>query len=86
MKELYPKWKGKPVIPSNHAYREMADRFELSDIVEILESGFDCQRSKRTKGTVEKCAIKKGKLVRVVVVEVHSDWVGGDIWLIKHVG
>ncbi len=54
MEEIYPKWEGKPVIPSYHAAREMEGRFTLDDIVEILERGHDCQKSKRTRGTIEK--------------------------------
>ncbi|MEE8400747.1 MAG: hypothetical protein V3R86_01155 [Candidatus Hydrothermarchaeaceae archaeon] len=86
MEELYPKWKGKPVVPSYHAYREMENKFDLFDILEILEHGFDCQKSRRAKGTIERCVTKKGKLIRVIVVDTYSDWMGGNIWLIKHIG
>ncbi len=38
MEEMYPKWKGKPVIPS------------------------------------------------YVAVETYSTWIGGSVWLVKHIG
>ncbi|MDI6655772.1 MAG: hypothetical protein QME59_07840 [Candidatus Hydrothermarchaeota archaeon] len=86
MEEIYPKWKGKPVVPSYHAAREMEGRFTLDDVVEILERGYDCPKSKRAKGTIEKCIKKKGKIIRIVAVEAYSTWIGGSVWLIKHIG
>lgn len=53
MEEIYPKWKGKPIIPSYHAAREMEGRFTLDNIAEILEQGYDCPKSKRARGTIE---------------------------------
>jgi hypothetical protein len=86
MEEIYPKWKGKPVVPSYHAAREMEGRFTLDDVVEILERGYDCSKSKRARVTIEKCIRKKGKIIRIVAVEAYSTWIGGSVWLIKHIG
>lgn len=86
MKELYPRWKERPIVPSYHALREMGGKFDLYDVLEILENGYDCQKTRRSKGTVERCMMRKGKVVKVVVVEARSDWVGGDVWLVAHVG
>jgi hypothetical protein len=86
MRELYPKWRGKPVIPSYHSLREMGGKFDLYDVLEILENGYNCQKAGRRKGTVEKCMVVKGKQIKVVVAEVNSNWVGGDVWLLVHVG
>jgi hypothetical protein len=41
MRELYPRWRGRPIIPSYHALREMGGRFDLYDVLEILEKGYD---------------------------------------------
>lgn len=86
MAEIYPKWRDRPVIPSYHAYKEMEGRFDLFDVVEILENGVECKKSRRGKGTVERCIERKGKIIKVVAVKTRSNWTGGDVWLIKHVG
>jgi hypothetical protein len=86
MRELYPRWKRRPIIPSYHALKEMGWKFDLYDVLEILENGYDCQKSARKKGTVEKCMVLKGRQARVMVVEARSDWVGGDVWLLVHAG
>lgn len=59
--EIYPRWKGKPVIPSQHAAREMVGKFTLDDLIEILEHGYECSESKRADGTIEKCVKREEK-------------------------
>ena len=52
----------------------------LGDVVEILEEGFDCSRSKRKKNISERC-VQRGKIIiKVVVVDV------GDHLVLTHVG
>ncbi len=64
----------------------MEGKFTLDDLIEILEHGYECSKSKRAEGTIEKCVKKKGKIIKVVAVEAYSTWIGGNVWLIKHVG
>ncbi|MDI6640456.1 MAG: hypothetical protein QMC85_05665 [Methanocellales archaeon] len=46
--EVYPKWRGRLVLPSLTAYHELGDlKLDLHDVVEILEHGEDCSKTKR---------------------------------------
>ena len=79
--EFAPKWRGKEITLTLSAYRELEKyRMDTTDLIMVLEDGFDCPRSKRKEGVLEKCIIK-GKKVRKVVVVDQSDY-----WLIIHVG
>jgi len=78
---LKPTWKGKPLLPTRAAQDEMFDNdITLLDIENILESGFDCARSKREKNKLEKCIQKGRKIIKVVIADT------GDNLIIIHVG
>lgn len=78
---MIPTWKGKPLLPTRSAQNEMFDNdISLIDVENILESGFDCSRSKREKGKFEKCIQKGRKIIKVVVVDT------GEHLVIIHVG
>lgn len=82
---MLAQWQGRQLVPTKSAYYEMIGlRFDLYDVLDILERGRDCERSKRAKGTVEKCLRRKGKTYNVVAVE--STYLGGPAWRIIHVG
>jgi len=71
-------------VPTQAAYYELIDlKFNLYYILEILERGSNCERSKRAKGTVEKCLRSKGNYKAVVV---RSTYLGDPAWRIIHVG
>lgn len=77
-------WQGRQLVPTQSAYYEMIDlRFDLYDVLDILERGYECERSKRAKGTVEKCLRMKGKTYKVAAVE--STYLGSPAWRIIHV-
>ncbi len=57
----------------------------LTDVVEILETGFNCARSRRKAGILERCVFKGGK-VRKVVVEKKMTANGFEYWEIRHAG
>ncbi len=79
------RWQGIQIVPTQAAYYELIDlKFDLYDVLEILERGSNCERSKRAKGTVEKCIRSKGKIYKVVVV--RSTYLGNPAWRIIHVG
>lgn len=64
------RWRGRQLVPTKSAYYEMIDlRLDLYDVLEVLERGRDCERSKRAKGTVEKCLRRKKKTYKVVAAE-----------------
>lgn len=54
--KMIAEWQGRQLVPTQSAYYEMIDlRFDLYDVLDILERGYACERSKRAKGIVEKC-------------------------------
>ncbi|MCK4756997.1 MAG: hypothetical protein KAS67_00945 [Thermoplasmata archaeon] len=52
----------------------------LNDVVEILEEGFDCSRSKRKQNTFERCVQRGNEIIKVVVVDT------GEHMVLTHVG
>ena len=59
---------------------------DLYDVLEILQNGYDCPKSKRKEGIIEICLKKKKKIVKVVVVEDIWRWSDEKVWTITHVG
>ncbi|MBA3045336.1 MAG: hypothetical protein KKH41_08450 [Candidatus Thermoplasmatota archaeon] len=59
---------------------------EMLDVLDILETGYDCERSRRKKGTFERCKKYKNKTWKVVVVDSVQIWNDAPVWLIIHVG
>lgn len=57
-----------------------AEGLDLDDVVDILNQGFDCSRSRRKKMIEEKCVQRKDAIIKVVVEDV------GEYWELKHVG
>ena len=87
MNELYPAWKKRPIIPTLSATRELLKLdLDLYDVLEILENGFDCSKSKRKLEVFERCIKKKNKILKVVVVEDEWRWSGKKVWTLTHVG
>lgn len=84
--QIYPEWKGLPIIPSDAAMRELfASRMDLIDVKEVLESGYDCAGSKRKEGVVEKCIDKKGEMIKVVVARGYNYTLKTECWVVTHV-
>jgi len=59
---------------------------EMLDVLDILETGYECERSPRKKGTFELCKKYKNKTWKVVAVESVQRWNDASVWLIIHVG
>jgi hypothetical protein len=56
MNEIYPTWKKHPLIPTLSATRELLKlNMDLYDVLEILENGYDCAKSKRKHEVLERC-------------------------------
>lgn len=59
---------------------------DLDDVVEVLKEGYDCSRSKRRKGVLEKCINRRNKTVKVVVQRGFIELDGQECWELIHVG
>lgn len=76
MLSIYPKFEGLPIIPSRHSLNELMQcNLLLEDVVSVLSEGFDCYRSKREKGTLEKC-VRKGKKKLMLEYSEIKEWRG----------
>ena len=85
--DIYPTYQERPIVPTKSAYHELADLLlNLFDVLDVLENGYDCSRSKRKKGKIERCLQLNNKVTRVVVAEgqfVYPDgWIENVYWLI----
>jgi hypothetical protein len=82
-----PTYKGFPLIPTRSAMKEMFDLgIDLFMVAEILDTGYDCCRSRRKAGTLERCIDRSGKTMKAVVVQSYNHDLGTDVWAITHVG
>jgi len=84
---FYPYWKGRQIVPplSKEVFYELLKLgMDLNDVLFILENGFDCGE-KRRKNIIEKCLIRKNKVLKVVV-ELKVSKKGNEYWKIRHVG
>ncbi|MFO7618330.1 MAG: hypothetical protein R6W91_01535 [Thermoplasmata archaeon] len=82
-----PTYKYCQLIPSRSALKEMYDLgFDLFMVTEILEEGYDCSRSRRTAGTIERCIDRGGKTLKAVAVQSYNHSLGAEVWVITHVG
>lgn len=75
------------MIPTRAAYRELEMlEIDLYDIVKVLESGYNCSRSKRAKEIFERCLRADNKIIRAVAAEGEFGYADGHIekvyWLI----
>ena len=59
---------------------------DLDDVANILNEGYDCSRSKRRKGVLERCVNKGNKTIKVVVQKGIIELDGKDCWEVIHVG
>ncbi len=60
-------------MPSKSALDEMYDNdIDFNGVIEILETGFDCSRSKRKKNKFERCILRGKKIIKVVVVDTNG--------------
>jgi len=84
---IFPEWQGRQIVTfSRRVYQELEELgIDLWVVKYILEYGFDCQRSKRRKGIVERCIRSDRKVVKVVVEEFET-FEGNRVWLLLHVG
>lgn len=84
---VYPRYRGLPIIPSDAADKELA-KYDLfyEDVLRVLKEGYDCSKSRRKKGTLERCVRKGKKTLKVVVVKSVNYALDTECWLLIHVG
>ena len=81
MNKIFFEWKAKQLMPTRRALDEMFyTGIDMYNVIDILENGFDCARSRRRGWISEKCVQKGKKIVKVVVVDA------GDYYKLIHVG
>ena len=59
---------------------------DLDDVAEILNEGYDCSRSKRREGVLERCIDRGNKVIKVVVQRGFIELDGKECWELIHVG
>lgn len=68
--DVFPKYQSKELKATKEAADELNQfRHDLWDIVEILESGYDCASSRRKGNVAEKCIRKGDDVYKAVVVD-----------------
>ena len=79
-------YKGKTLVPSQSAMREMSELgLTISDCKHILENGQDAPR-RRAWDCEEKWFGAGNKIYNVVIISSYSCFNNEEIYLIKHVG
>jgi hypothetical protein len=77
MISLGPIFNGLRLIITKHGDMEL---FNLGltgwEIVEVLTNGWDCSRSKRREGTIERCLESGNKVIRAVAIKEPYDLEG----------
>ena len=69
---LAVRYKGLKIEPPLSATRELLKHDkDLTDVLEILEDGYDCGASKRKKNIIEKCIRKGDKEFKAVVAKTR---------------
>jgi len=84
------KYTGLRIEPTLSATNELLkEKLDLYDVVEVLNKGYDCARSKRKKNIIERCTDRKNKTIKVVVIRTISRYPDGfqeEVWRLIHVG
>lgn len=88
-----PTYQGIPIITvqTRKGQKNVVDELvehgmDLDDVAKVLKEGYDCARSKRRKGVLEKCIDRGNKTIKVVVQRGNIELDGQDCWELIHVG
>ena len=84
------RYKGLRIEPTLSATRELLkyDK-DLTDVLEILNEGYDCGASKRRSNIIEKCIQKGNKEFKAVVAKTTIKYPDGykeSVWRLIHFG
>lgn len=84
---IYPLFKDLPLVPSRSVAIELyKHNLMLRDILDILEQGYDCAKSARKKGIIERCLDRKRKTTKVVIARAYNYSLDSEAWVLIHVG
>ncbi len=84
---IYPHYEGLLLVPSRSVAIELYNcNLMLRDILDILEHGYDCAKSKRKKGIIERCMDHKRKTTKVVIAKSYNYSLDSEAWVLIHVG
>ena len=73
-------YKGMRIEPTLSASRELVrEGKDLYDVLEILQEGYDCSKSKRKKNIIERCSKKGDKEFRVELAETEATYADGYV-------
>lgn len=82
-----PTFEGLPLIPTRSAMNEMCGLgVDMWMLLEVLESGYDCSRSPRKPGTLERCIDRGRRTTKAVVAKAYNHTLETEAWIITHVG
>ncbi len=78
------------IEPTLAATRElMKYNKDLTDVLEVLESGYDCGASKRMENIIERCLKRGDKEMKAVVAKTEVKYPDGykeEVWRLVHFG
>ena len=84
---IYQLYKKLPLIPTRAAMNKLYENnLDIYMVLNVLENGYDCAKSKRAKGTIERWLNEKRKTIRIFVVKSFNYSLNMDVWAITHVG
>ena len=81
------RYKGLQLIITDAAMRELFKHgCDGLDILEILEEGYICSRSRRAGDIIEKCLDMKKRTKKVVLARSYNYALNEDVWVVTHFG
>ncbi len=84
---MFPSYAGKKLIITDAAMRELFQYgYDQYDVIDILEEGYDCSRSKREEHIIERCIDRKRKTLKVVISRSYNHFLDSEVWVIIHFG
>jgi len=73
-------YNGMRIEPTLSASRELVkEGKDLYDVLKVLEEGYDCSASKRSKNIIEKCWKKGNKEYKVVLAQTEVTYPDGYV-------
>ena len=76
-----PRYQKKEIRATKNAAEELWQfKKDLWDVLDALENGYDCARSRREANILEKCIRKEDKVFKAVVADLN------DYFLLIHFG
>ena len=78
------------IEPTLAATRELLKyNKDLTDVLEVLEYGYNCSASKRVENILEKCLKREDRELKVVVAKTSVKYPDGykeEVWRLIHFG